>query len=500
MATSRFNALDQALDIAGSLTQSSSMTLADEPNFLGSAITGQTGSSASIDSFSTPNITISGLTGMTAQSVGRFITISGSATSANNGTFLITSRLSATSVTYANPSGVASDANNGSIGWIERSPYSLEDDLNFARTDRAAIKGVAFSADIPTYERPTAVGTNVSANLSNLAGKTLDAHAWVTNRKYDDGYASTNDTFITITSVGNLKHADATNRTGVPIQDGADAGNHEATYVEIIDGYYGTESGLEVLSGDHVGKRIFGRTRAGSSTSPDSVEIEFRMVGKGQPLSSSLPYTWESGQPTQIDLYYGYRERADQLTETAFRTVLTNGIVGDADISRDIVDIRTVIGIADNVTKLTLTNTGNFYPFVNLPDVTPSVIEALNTLNEQIGARNYTGVTLTDGQTITASLQALSNAISGPGVSAVRTIERLENDIDAGTEHTIPGSQSYTADEDDNGQNMWVFWRGLLRDPGPVVDFNDYDETSTTSITPYTKLKSGDHINYIIYT
>jgi hypothetical protein len=45
---------------------------------------------------------------------------------------------------------------------------------------------------------------------------------------------------------------------------------------------------------------------------------------------------------------------------------------------------------------------------------------------------------------------------------------------------------------------MYVFWRGLLRDPGAVVDGDDYDETSTTQITPYTKIKSGDHISYLI--
>lgn len=84
-----------------------------------------------------------------------------------------------------------------------------------------------------------------------------------------------------------------------------------------------------------------------------------------------------------------------------------------------------------------LTNTGNYFPFVNLPDVTPSVVEALNTLNAQIGNRDYTGAVLTDGQTITASLQALSNAITASSV--VRTIERLSGDVSANVSHTLPG-------------------------------------------------------------
>jgi hypothetical protein len=497
MTSTRLNALDQALDIAGSLTQSATATLANEPLGLGAALSGQTGATASITTFSGGLVTLTGLTGMTTQSVGQFLTISGAASAGNNGTFLIAAYVSATSVSVANASGVASDANSGSISWTERQPYSLEDDLNFVRTDRAAIKGVAFSAAIPTYQRPTAIGTNVPANLSNIASKTLDAHAWVVNRKFENAAVADTNTFITITSVGNLKHADATNRTGVPIQDGADAGAHEATYVEIINP--ATESALQVIGGANDGYRVFGRTRAGGSTSPDSVEIEFRAVPPGSPLSASVAYTWQAYQPTTVDLFYGFRERADQLNETAFRTVLTNGIVGDADMQQDINDVRTTIGIGDGVTSLAglLTNTTNFFAFSNLPDGTPSVVEAFNTLNEQIGNRDYTGSILTDGYTITQSLQQLANSISASTV--VRTIERRVTDLNAGTANTIPGAQTYILDGSNNGQNMWVFVRGLLQNPGSVVNNDDYQETSTTSITFFKKVKSGDHINYMIY-
>lgn len=498
MPTTRLNALDQALDVAGSLTQSSSLTLSEEASFLGSIVSGQTGSAANITTFSSGLVTLTGLTGMTVSSVGRFMTISGAASGGNNGTFLIAAYVSATSVSVANASGVASDANSGSIVWTERNPYSLQDDLNYVRTDRAAIKGAAFSAAIPTYQRPTAVGTNVPANLTNIAGKTTDAKALVINRRFPNASVAATDTGITISSTGNLKHADATDRTGVPIQDGADAGAHEATYVEIINP--ATEAALEVLGGANDGYRIFGRTIAGASTSPDSVEIEFRAVPKGSPLSASVAYTWEAGQPTAIDLYYGFRERLDNLTETSLRTVLTNGIIGDADIQQDINDIRSTVGIGDNVTDLAglLTNTGNYYPFSDLPDGTPSVVEALNTLNSEIGDRNYTGGILTDGQTLTASLQALATAITGS--SSVRIIERLASDIAPGASHTLPGGNSYTIDGTNNGVNMWVFVRGVLQDPGPVTSYNDYEESSTTTVTFYKSLKTGDHINYVIYS
>lgn len=493
----RLNALDQALDIAGSLLQSDTRTLSNEADGYGAPITGQTGAAANITTVTSGIATITGLTGMTGQSVGRMLTLSGAASASNNGTFLIVAFTSATSVDVANASAVASDANNGAITWTEGNPYSLEDDINYIRTDRKLIKGTAnFYSAVPSYQRPTAVGTNVPANLTNIAGKTTDAKALVTNRKFENATVAPGDGYSLITDAGNMRHADATNRTGVPIQDGADSGADEATYVEIIDP--ATEGALEVLSDNT--RRVFGRTRAGAnSTSPNSVEVEFRQVVKGSPLSTSTAYTWEAGQPTTVDMYYGFRERLDNLTETALRTVLTNGIVGDADITQDVNDIRTTIGIADNVTSLAglLTNTSNFFVFSNLPDGTPSVVEAFNTLNTQIGNRDYTGSYLVDGQTVTASLQALSDAISGSSV--IRTIERLGADINAGTAHTIPGAQTYTVDGTFNGQNMWVYTRGVLRDPGPVVNGNDYAETSTTSITFYTKQKAGDHINYMIY-
>lgn len=492
------NWLDQALDIAGSLTQAQNYTLADENSGLGAPLTGQTGSAASLTDVTTGIVTITGVTGMTTQSPGRFITISGCATGANNGTFLITEYVSATSVKYANSAGVAPDGNNGSITWVERNPYSLEDDMNYVRTDRAAIKGVNFYAAIPTYERPTAVGTNVPANLNNIAGKTTDAKTMVRNVRYAAVSVAATNTEITLTDSGNLPHADATDRTGVPIFDGADSGQHAATYVEITNP--STGAGLEVLGGGDEGKRIYGRTNAGSATEPNEVEVEFRAVANGADLSTSVAYTWESGQPTSVDMYIGMRERMDNLDETALRTVLTSGITADADMAQDLSDIRDTIdeSFAKESTSLTglLTNTGNYYAFSDLPDATPSIVEALNTLNAQIGDRDYTGSLLVDGEDITTSLQTLANNIGSAG--ATRTIERLTADVNAGTAHTLPGGKSYTLDGTGNGVNMWVFWRGIMRSPGAVSGGNDYAETSTTQITPHKKIRSGDHIHYLI--
>lgn len=499
MSFSRDNALDQQLDIAGSLNQTDDLTtLTDESSCFGQALTGQSGAAASITV--TAVVTVTGLSGMTAGSVGNFLTLTGAATGANNGTFLISVFNSPTSVEIINASA-ATDGNNGSISWTERQPYSLEDDLNYTRSDRALIKGVDYDADIPTYFRCTDQSVAVPANLSNVAGKTLDAKSFVTNRLSPDESVSVGDGYITISgSFGTFPYADAIDVTGVPIFDGFDAGNDESVYVELIaDGY---TDGMSVLGGPNAGDRIFGRARQGTSgVDGYSVEIEFRSVTIGDDISTSSAYTWEAGQSPIIDVYYPFRDCLDTMDENAFRTTLVNGLIGDAKLRQDTINLQMTIGVGDGDTDLSgrLTNLVDFFPFSDLPDGTPTVVEALNTLNEQIGDRTYTGSIIgdNDGYTITETLQNLADAI-GVSSAVVRTIERLTSEISAGTPHTLPGGLSYTLDGTDNGRNMWVFWRGVLRDPGIVSDGNDYEETDTTTITPYRKVRDGDHINYFI--
>lgn len=350
----RENTLDQALDIAGSLEQKSDLNLTDESSCLGVPVVGQSGAAAIITV--TVSVVITGLTGMTAESVGRFLTITGAATVVNNGTFLITTFNSATSVDIDNSLAVT-DGNNGAITWIERGPYTLEDDLNYVRTDRAAIKGVAFDAAIPTYVRCIDQGTPVPANLTNFAGNTLDAKAFIVNRKLENAVVATGDGYITIIDTAALPHADAVDITGVPINDGFDASNDESTYVEIIpDGY---ETAITVLSGPNAGNRIFGRTRAGTSgVEPNSVEVEFRSVAIDAPISTSVAYTWEHGQPDVLDIYYGFRDCLDTMDENAFRTTLVTGLIADAGLRQNQEDTVTTLPAATAVSQHLVSTNG----------------------------------------------------------------------------------------------------------------------------------------------
>jgi hypothetical protein len=610
--------LDQQIDIAGSLNQSGALPYGEESLFLGAAITGQTGVAANVIAGAPAGqARISGLTGMTAESLHKFLRLSGAASGGNNGEFLIVNHIDANTVDVVNASAVAPDANNGSITWTERQGYSLEDNVNYTLSDRANIKGVAFDAAIPTYVRPTAIGSNVDKSLTNLIS--LDSKALVTDREALGEAVAEGDTLVTLSDAGNLTHADAVDRTGVPIQDGADAGVFEASYVEIYDPATGqplTLLGSEVgdfttvaasllavgadtdfvtiddgvntptvfvfdddgshaetefsRSVDHTGTetadfirdalvaailaapsllvtavsggaatvnfthanpgvqagavatetvanagflvsdfaggdadygdRVYGITFAGSATEPNEVEVQFFHVAPGAALSVSNVYTWERDQPTSVNMVYGFRERMDSMSDVALRRRLANGLVGDAGLSQRINDLQDVLSdlLADGVTHLggLLTPTTNFFAWSDLPDATPDVVEALNVLNTEIGNRDYTGAILTDGETITASLQALSDAVAGSNFT--RVIQVLTVAVAVGAVLTIP-SGTYTPDSN-SGQNLILFWRKELRTPGDGTEGgHDYDETSSTTVTVYNKVKVGDIAEWLVY-
>ena len=129
----------------------------------------QGGSAASIFAAGTGGATpmraiVSGLTGMVATSsnplvrgsVGDHLTIIGAATGANNGTFKITRVISATSVEIEN-SSATTDANNGTLIWVESSPL--------AQTYPVSLQGATGQGAWTVLQGPSTlkipVGTNV---------------------------------------------------------------------------------------------------------------------------------------------------------------------------------------------------------------------------------------------------------------------------------------------------------------------------------------------------
>jgi len=500
------NKLSQLLDIAGSPSKNASRLLSDESAGLG-VPTGAS-SAATVASVVGGSVRLSlpapVQSDATAYVVGNFIEVSGASNAVNNGVFLITARNTSNgTVTFANASAITEGTS-----WTvsERKPYSLLDDLDFARSDRQAIKGVDYNEPVPTFQRPTAIGTDVDASLANLAGKTTDALGFVFTRAIRNNTPVVGATSLVVSSAGNLKHSDATDKTGIPcFNAGPYASDWQSCYVEIQNAADGTE--FLVQAGDKKGEKVFGRTVSTGATSPDSIKVEFFSVPLGQDLSSGTAYTWEASQPSAVDMFYGYFQRFDQANESVFRTVQTLGLAESGGLRQDITDLQSVVGTADNAVSLagTLTNTSANFAFADLGTATPAVVTALNTLNAQIGDRTYSGSILGSGQAVSTSLQALSTAISNLSAamntsSTTRVIERLAVDAPANTAHSLPAGLSYLMDDGGNGNNLWVFWRGILRDPGSIISGNDYAETSTTTIMPYTKISAGDHITYIILT
>lgn len=75
------------------------------------------GLTAAVSAVSGDTYTITGLSGMSTASVGDTLNLLGADSDGNNGAFLITDYVSATSVKVYNPDGVVGDANNGAIIW-----------------------------------------------------------------------------------------------------------------------------------------------------------------------------------------------------------------------------------------------------------------------------------------------------------------------------------------------------------------------------------------------
>jgi hypothetical protein len=646
--------LDQFLDIQGSNSVDNAKTLAEENTSTGSQTSTGTGDSFA---FATPTVTLTDAgASFTSADIGRFITIAGATSGGNDGTFLIESVPTGTTLTYSNTSAVA-EAYTGT--WTINEPYTLEDDLNFTRTDRKLIKGTAqHYTDIPTYVRPSAIGTNVDKNLTNLLS--VDGYATVRDVRQVDiklrpdisetgtgtlaiadetftvsdmhFVAGDLDSFITISNstdadgiyrikavtdgqtleldglasataescdwklesdlkgiLSSRSYADAVDRRGVPIADSGaeDETVYDATFADVIDPLQrlgvveedgdaifarsfgdekdpnrtatneGTRFFVQLVTGPNTGSAvdssleiISGRSGSAASvtnasttvtgltgmsdvdvgkyltiynTAVDGNQRHARITTYNSASSVDVDGSnfttdgndgsikWQvSRQPANWDFYNGDRYRDDEISETAGRTTLIGGIVSDAELTQDIAEIREFIGAGDGETTPALTNTGNYFPWSDLPNsADTSLEECINILNQEIGNRDYSATALAnvsglaDGQTITASIEALALAIGAASIT--RYIERLAADITAHTVHDLPAGAAYTVDATDNGRNMYVFWRKLLRDPGVVANDDDYDETSGSGggggvgqITPYTKIKNGDHISYMI--
>lgn len=305
----RDNRLDPKLDIVGTQEHQQDMILDGEPLQYGAIIRSGVGATASGN-------TITGLFDITPSSYGHYIQLDG----ANAGLYRITTVNSSTSVSI--------DENlvyDNDVVWSERTPYSIQDDINYIRTDRSNIKGTDYYAPLPTYIRPTNTINQIPVNLSNIANKTTDSKVFILNRKFENQQVTVGQRYVTISDLGNLKHSDNIDLTGIPvIEDGYALSIY---YVDILDqnnDYIYVQDGYST-------RRIFGITSSANSASPDSISIYFYYSIPGEAISTTHPYYWELTQTQTINLYYPYRERLDLLDENAFRSVTSNAVLNSVD-------------------------------------------------------------------------------------------------------------------------------------------------------------------------
>jgi hypothetical protein len=303
------NRLDPKLDIVGTQTHQQTLNVADEYLQYGSIL--NSGINAT-----TSNYSITGLSSITSNSVGNYIQIGG----VNQGIYRIISVVSSSQITVEETL-----LNDSSVSWSERTPYSIQDDINYERSDRANIKGTNYYSQVPIYTRPTNTTIQVPTNLSNIASKTTDAKAFIFNRKFENQQIAVGQNYITISDPGNLKHADSIDLTGIPIVE--DGYTLSIYYVDILD-----QNGNYIYVQDgYSTRRVFGITSSDNSISPNSISIYFYYSIPGEAISTTHPYSWELTQTQNVDLYYPYRERLDLLDENAFRTITSNGVLNSVD-------------------------------------------------------------------------------------------------------------------------------------------------------------------------
>lgn len=158
--------------------------------------------------------------------------------------------------------------------------------------------------------------------IRRFIGKlTTDKWVCTTRVRWNYSAPSIGATEFLMMGLGPFPHSSGPGVTGVPVESDP-TGN--ATYVEIFN--TSTNLPLVVLGGPNAGQRVYGRTNANNgAVSPTSVNIELvskgNANGAGDPAVLPNPYTWEAGQPSVINLFYGFRQSLNDLDDAAFRRI-----------------------------------------------------------------------------------------------------------------------------------------------------------------------------------
>ena len=344
----------------------------------------------------------------------------------------------------------------------------LEHDLNVLRTLMKQLKGTDdwFSSP-PTVFDPenTDAGhtENNEATLSTIAGNTLDAKTIITainDSNSGNGFSITpgDEGFLFLTTLDYSVPAD---RRGLPIfESTTNSGSYqdegEQDRVVGID-LINMETGAEFrdASGDIIFAKFHdGADYSGTGNGTD-VYVKF--------YTEAGPYATVSGtDPNSIMMVYPKRKVMIEVEEHEWiRTDFVSSWEGDEIIVGQVNDLWSYTGASDNERD------PDWASVIGMPIVydQSSLKEALDALNDEFGDTTYSGTYISDGQSITGSLDNLDSSMFALSQTvtdgiAEKHVAVAVSGIAAGTSYQLPVGVSYTPSS--MGVNMDVFLDGLL--------------------------------------
>jgi len=394
---------------------------------------------------------------------------------------------------------------------------SLEGDMNVIRTLIKDAKGTtnwfdALSKYFDPSDTDAANTANKDLTLSNIGGNTLDAKTIILPVRDDNSGSgfSVNGSSTGFLLTTTAPYATASDRRGLPIfastaHNGSyydEGGEDRVCMIDVVD--MNTGSQIKTDSGHIIyGKFHDAADFSGTGTGTD-VYVRFYANDAVTDLSTVSGTT-----PSTVQIVYPRRKILTDVEEYEWaRTDFINSWEGDVELMEDIYNLWGYTGATDgDGSPLPWDNDSASYILSSNPSDLKSAIDALN---DGIGNRLYTDDNyIADGQTITASLDAIDQELktlndSITASSADKYVETVSSAISKNTEHTLPGSISYTPDSTSGaeGKNMDVYVDGQLIAASTGTNGangdRDYSETSTTSVTFMFDIQAGRNITYVI--
>lgn len=388
---------------------------------------------------------------------------------------------------------------------------SLEEDLNVIRTLLDQVKGNTNWYDDPgKYFDPTDTDVSSTANkqmsLANIKGHTVDAKTVIIAVSDDNSGAGFT---VSGTSTGVLSnittaYATASDRRGLPIFNSVthsgsyydESGSDNVCRVDVLD----MSNDQEFTDGTYTiyAKLYDGADNGGSGTGSD---VYFRFYKNDSPCDLT------NTGVTSVKFVYPQRKRMSDMQEYEWlRTDFVSSFEGDVELVDDISNLWGFAGAADDEdsTAGKWTNTASYY----LLDADPTdLVAAINDINDGVGSRQYSDTAnnvIGDGDSVTASLEDLAEAIEGITPGGSKYVESPVSTISKNVVHNLPYSITYTpcSVSGTEGKNMDVFVDGqlLAADTGTngANADRDYGETSGTSVTFRFNVNSNSNITYIV--